>query len=210
MPVKSDLKPSPKVDRAYLRATALALKEDAALLAAGGPPPAQAAPALSAAEKAARLRDVAPAAYLYGAAAPVCGEARDVEAWKLYVDDFLKGLGVSGAAGPVARMMAEQLAMAHHAVGRLHVRAAARTSPAEVAAYHAAVGRLMTEFRRTAAALKAYGTGAARPAAAAPRAKARTPSGVRPARRAKKARRSKVGSNNRLRGRVRGRKHAFA
>jgi hypothetical protein len=104
----------------------------------------------------------------------------DVEAWKRYVDSFVEELGVTKAAGPVARMMAEQLLLAHHAVGRLHVRAATRTAPAEVAAYHAAVARLMTEFRRTALALRAYGVGVARRAAAAPRAKSRTPEGVRP------------------------------
>jgi hypothetical protein len=139
----------------------------------------------------------------------VLGEAMDIEAWKLYVDDFLKQLGLTGAAGPVARMMGVQLALCHFAVARLHVRAATRTSPQEVVAYHAAVARLMTEFRRTALALKACTAGAAR-RAAAPRTRARPPAGVRPARRVKKAGDSKLGSNNRIRGRVRGRQSAFA
>jgi hypothetical protein len=193
-----------------VRATAKALKEDAALRAVVRPPPAEAAPALSAAEKARRLRDLGPAAYLYGAAAPVLGEAMDVEAWQVYLNDLLKRMGVTGA-DPVARMMAEQLALAHDAVGRLHLRAGTRTSPAEVAAYYASVSRLMTEFRRTSAALKAYTAGAARRKAVAPRTSARGRSGVRPARRAGKAQRGKVASNgNRIKGRVRGRKHAFA
>ena len=206
MPVKA----VPTSDRRYVRATAKALKEDAALRAVVRPPPAEAAPALSAAEKAQRLGALGAAAYLYGAAAPVLGEAMDVEAWQVYLNDLLKRMGVTGA-DPVARMMAEQLALAHDAVGRLHLRAGTRTSPAEVAAYYASVSRLMTEFRRTSAALKAYTAGAARRKAVAPRTSARGRSGVRPARRAGKAQRGKVASNgNRIKGRVRGRKHAFA
>ena len=207
MPVKTPTAADPE----YLRATGQGLREDVALLAADAPPPAPAAPALSAAEKAARLRDLGAAAYLYGAGSPVLGEAMDVEAWKAVLDDFLKEMGLGGAAGPVARMMAEQLLLAHHAVGRLHVRAATRTAPAEVAAYHAAAARLMTEFRRTSAALQAYRAGPGRRAAPAARAKRHTPSGGRPPRRAKKARRGKVASNgNGVRGHVRGRKHAIA
>ena len=201
-------KARPTPDPEYTRLTAQ-LQEEAALWPAAEPPPAPAAPALSAAEQARRLREVAPAAFLYGTTAAILGEAVDVEGWKAYLDDFLKQLGLTAAAGPVARMMGVQLALCHFAVARLHVRAATRTSPAEVAAYHAAVARLMTEFRRTALALKAYAAGSAR-RAAAPRTRARPPSGVRPARRAKKAR-TKVGSNgNHIRGDVRGRKHAFA
>jgi hypothetical protein len=202
MRAKARPTPSPQVNGQYARASAR-LKKEATRWAADGPPPAATAPPLSAAEKAARLRDVGPAAYLFAAAAPVLGEAMDVEAWKRYVDDFLKELGVTKASGPVARMMAEQLLLAHHAVGRLHVRAATRTSPAEVAAYHSSVSRLMTEFRRTSAALRAYGAGAARSAAVAPRATASTPSAGRRARRAKTTRRTKLGSNH-LRGRIRG------
>ena len=204
-------KARPTPDPEYTRLTAQALREDLALLAADEPPPAPAAPALSAAEQAERLRDVAPAAFLYATTAAILGEAVDVEGWKAYLDDFLKQLGLTAAADPVARMMGVQMALCHFAVARLHVRAATRTSPAEVAAYHAAVSRLMTEFRRTSAALKAYTAGAARRKAVAPRTSARGRSGVRPARRAGKAQRGKVASNgNRIKGRVRGRKHAFA
>ena len=201
MRAKARPTPSPQVNGQYARLTAQ-LREEAALWPAGEPPPAPAAPAVSAAEKARRLRDLGPAAYLYGAAAPVLGEAMDVEAWQVYLNDLLKRMGVTGA-DPVARMMAEQLALAHDAVGRLHLRAGTRTSPAEVAAYYASVSRLMTEFRRTSAALKAYGAGAARRAAVAPRATASTPSAGRRARRVKTIRRGKLGSN-RIRGRIRG------
>jgi hypothetical protein len=201
--------PKARPTPAYLRVTEQALEEYAAALAESEPPPAPAAPVLSAAEKAERLRQVGPAAYLYGAAAPVLGEAMDVEAWKRYLDSFVEELGVTKASGPVARMMAEQLALCYHAVARLHVRFATRTSAAETAAYSGAITHLQGEFRRTAIALQAYVAGSARRTTVAPRTRARPPSGVRPARRAKKAQRGKVASNgNGVRGHSRGRKHA--
>ena len=58
MPVKAGPKPDPE----YLRVTELGLQMDTDIRAADEPPPAPAAPALSAAEKAERLRDVGPAA----------------------------------------------------------------------------------------------------------------------------------------------------
>ena len=200
------MKPPTAEDPEYLRATAQGLREDEALLAAHEPPPAPAAPALSASEQAERLRDVAPAAFLYGTTAAILGEAVDVEGWKAYLDGFLEQLGLTAAADPVARMMGVQLALCHYAVARLHVRAATRASPAEVAAYNTAIGRLMTEFRRTSAALTAI-AGAARRAAVTPRTRPRPPSGVRPARRAKKTRHTKLGSNG-VRGRIRGKQPA--
>jgi hypothetical protein len=63
------LKAGPTAGPEYLRATKLALQEDAALRAADGPPPAEAPLPPSAAEKAER-RDVAPACNLDAAAAP--------------------------------------------------------------------------------------------------------------------------------------------
>jgi hypothetical protein len=136
------------------------------------------------------------------------GEGISVEAWRIYLDDCLARMGVTATADPVARMLAVQLVLVDHAVSRLLVRATGRAGAAEAGAYYAAAARLLAELRRTALALKAYGVGAAR-RAAAPRTRAR-PSGGRPARRVKKAQRGKVGSNNghRVRGHSRGRKHA--
>ena len=132
-----------------------------------------------------------------------------VEAWRVYLDDLLTRMGVAGSADPVARMLAVQLVLADQAVGRLHLRAGTRVSAVETAAYHAAIGRLMGECRRTAVALQARLAGAAR-RAAAPRTRPRPTAGVRPARRVKKAGDSKLGSNNRIRGGARGRKQAYA
>src|SRR5262245_17760872 len=140
----------------YNEVTAAALRLDAVHLAADEPANASTpnTPPLTAAEKAQRLREIAPAALLYGSSAPLFGEAIDVETWKLYLDGFLKELG--SPADPVARLMIQQLALAHFALGRLHVRASTRILPQEVAAYSAAIGRLMAEFRRTTLALNAY------------------------------------------------------
>jgi hypothetical protein len=209
MSAKACPKASPNLDGQYARAAAR-LKKEGALWAADRPPPKEAAPALSAAEQARRLRDLGPAAYLYGATAAVLGEGVSIEAWRVHLDDLLKRMGVTAAAGPVARMLAVQLVLADHALGRLHLRAAARASAVETAAYHAAIGRLMGESRRTALALKACTAGAAR-RAAVPRTRTRPPSGVRPTRRVGKDRRGKLASNgDRLRGRGHDRKPAFA
>jgi hypothetical protein len=185
--------------RDYNEATEEALRQDAAHLAADEPANASspnAPPPLTAAEKAQRLRDFGPAAYLYGASAPLLGEAIDVETWKLYLDGFLQELG--SPADPVARLMIQQLALAHFALGRLHVRASTRILPQEVAAYSAAISRLMAEFRRTALALKAYRAATPRREADGSRAQPKPSSGKRAGGRKKKAQRSKVASNNRI------------
>ena len=142
--------------RDYNEVTAAALRQDAVHLAVEQPvsPSALNASPLSAAEKAQRLRDLGPAVYLYGASASLLGEAIDIATWRIWLDGFLKELG--SPADPVVKLMAEQLALAHFAIANLHVRASHRLSPAEVAAYHVAIGRLMAEFRRSAVALRVY------------------------------------------------------
>jgi len=126
-------RPDPK----YLEATKMALEQDAADLASLGPlePPPPAAPVSSAADRAPALQT-------------------NAEAWKPGLDDLFKGLG--SPTDPVERMLAEQLALAHHAVGRLLACGASRAADPEVTACHASAARLMAEFRRTALALMAY------------------------------------------------------
>jgi hypothetical protein len=183
--------------RDYNEATKEALRQDAVHLAADEPANASTlnASPLTAAEKAQRLRDLGPAAYLYGASAPLLGEAIDVETWKLYLDGFLQELG--SPADPVARLMIQQLALAHFALGRLHVRASTRILPEEVAAYSAAIGRLMAEFRRTTLALNAYRAVTPRREADGTPAQPKPSSGKRGSGRKKKGR-SKVSSKNRI------------
>ena len=66
------------------------------------------------------------------------------------VYNHLQKVIVSGAvSGPVEKMFLEQLTWAHHAVGRLHCKAAEAESPEIAVAYLTAIGRLMGEFRRS-------------------------------------------------------------
>jgi hypothetical protein len=102
-------------------------------------------------QKATQLREVVPAAYVYGAAAGLFQDAIDLPSCQVYLQQLLQQAG--NPSDPIARMILEQLAMAHHAIGRLHVRAATRTSLAEVVAYHGVLARLMGEFRKTSLAL---------------------------------------------------------
>src|SRR5262245_7190082 len=177
----------------YNEVTAEALRQDAVHLAADEPANASspnALPRLSATEKAQRLRDFGPAALLYGSSAPLLGEAIDVETWKLYLDGVVKELGAT--ADPVARLMIQQLALAHFALGRLHVRASTRVLPQEVAVYIGAISRLMAEFRRTALALQVYRAATPRREADGLRAKAKASPGVRTARGKQKTKRTKL------------------
>jgi hypothetical protein len=103
-------------------------------------------------QKAANLRDVVPAAYLYGAATGLFQDGIDVASCQAYLRALLRDAG--DPADPIARMMIEQLAMAHHTIGRLHFRAATREGLAEIVAYHSALARLMSEFRKTSLALQ--------------------------------------------------------
>jgi len=179
----------------YTRATEQAVIEADAHLAEYQPPP-EPAPTLSSAEKAQRLRDVGFAARLYASSAPLLADALDIESWKIYADKFLEELG--SPTDPVARMMAEQLALAHHTIANLHIRAASRLAPQEVAAFFGAIARLMAEFRRSALALKAYCEASPRREAAAPPPRAKRSPGGRDARRKKKALRTELPSNNRI------------
>jgi hypothetical protein len=53
-------------------------------------------------------------------------------------------------------MLIEQLMVAHHNVGRLHMQAAAARDLEEARICNAAAVRLMAEFRRSALALRTY------------------------------------------------------
>ena len=142
-------------DLDYTAATAMALAEEKTLLSALEPSPQlpTALPDVASPEqKAANLRAGIPGAYLYGTTTSLFGDTVDVASCRAYLHDLLKDAG--DPTDPLARMMIEQLALAHHAIGRLHVRAATRQGLAEVIAYHAALARLMNEFRKTSLALQ--------------------------------------------------------
>ncbi len=59
---------------------------------------------------------------------------------------------------PIARMLIEQLALAHHIIGRLYIRAAESQDAQRAAVYDKAAARLLGELRRLALALKEYRT----------------------------------------------------
>jgi hypothetical protein len=134
----------------YAQLTKQVLDNDHAALAEPEPSPDP----RTAQQKAESLRELGTAAYLYAAAASVVGDTYDVPAWKCYLDSFLEEAG--NPSDPVERMLLEQLALAHHSLGRLHVWAGSRQSVAEAALVYAAIARLVGELRRTALTLKAY------------------------------------------------------
>lgn len=53
-------------------------------------------------------------------------------------------------------MLVEQIALAHHNIGRLHVQAARAETIQQANAYNSAAARLLAEFRRSVLALKSY------------------------------------------------------
>jgi hypothetical protein len=152
-------------DPSYLALTEKALQEDQAHLRAyeekerAAQPPPQ--PPLPAEQQAAILRDGAAAAYLYGATAAVLGRGVSLPGCQLYLGDLMREAG--SPADPVEQMLLEQLALAHHAIGQLHVRAGASQTAEAAEAYAGAAARLLAEFRRTSLALKAYRNSPPRP-----------------------------------------------
>jgi hypothetical protein len=189
----------PDVDPDYAQATREALELDEAILKSYEPP---GRPALSVEQRAANLPRLAPATYLYGAATGLLGPAFEIPVFEVYLAGYLRDAGDPG--DPVERMLLEQLAWAHHVLGRLHVQAASRDNIEEVTALHAAAARLMGEFRRSALALKSYRQPAATPAAVgtAEAGKDAPPAAFgRPGRRQKKdSRKSELESSNHVDG----------
>jgi hypothetical protein len=102
------------------------------------------------------IKDDTGAAYLYGSLAPLFGQQIDQKAYRVYLDRLMRDAG--NPSDPLERMIVEQLALCHHAIGRLHVKAAGSRSVQETTAYTAAAARLMAEHRRSTLALQTYRT----------------------------------------------------
>jgi hypothetical protein len=102
------------------------------------------------------LRERTAAGYLYASNAGIFQGTLEVAGYDQYVTDLVQEAGAP--SDPIERMLVEQLALAHHNLGRLHVEAAASKGTAEAALLNAAVARLLSEFRKTALALKSYRT----------------------------------------------------
>src|SRR4051794_7358123 len=107
-----------------------------------------------------QLRDTASSCYLYGASAGVFPLV-EAAAYTAYLEQLLEDAG--DPSDPIERMLVEQLAQAHHAVGRLYFKAANSESVDAAGVYLAAAARLMNEFRKSTLALKSYRTPAAAP-----------------------------------------------
>jgi len=143
------------VDPEYAAATAQAMLEHEALLAALRSSAApQCEPPMPPDEGAKRIKEIAASQYLYAASTKVLGPGFGSDSYLAYMHDFLNENG--DPTDPIERMMLEQLAIAHHAIGNFHVRAGVKEKVEEVEIFSGAAARLMAEFRRTALALKAY------------------------------------------------------
>ena len=92
--------------------------------------------------------------YLYATASHIVGSNISPESFVAYLDQLLEEAGQP--TDPIERMLIEQIAMAHHNIGRLYVRAASAETLDQVNVYNAAAARLLAEFRRAAIALKTY------------------------------------------------------
>jgi hypothetical protein len=136
----------------YASLTQQAILEDNALVEEEVRRLAAATP--TAEQKAQRLKEYAGASFLYGLDIKVFGHDYDTQTHKVFLDAYLKDAGAP--SDPVERMLLEQLLLAHHALGRLHIRAGSSPSMEEATAASVGVAKLMAEFRRTALALQSY------------------------------------------------------
>lgn len=100
------------------------------------------------------LKEKTGAAYLSASGGTTLGDNVPAQAFDFYMQGLLKEAGQP--SDPIDRMMIEQIALAHHNIGRLYVLAAGAETLAQAVAYNGAAVRLLAEFRRTALSLKKY------------------------------------------------------
>jgi hypothetical protein len=99
------------------------------------------------------LHETSASAYLYCSLADVFREVGP-ESFKLYLLQTLEAAG--SPSDPIERMLIEQICLAHHNIGRLHVKAATADHLEAERTYIGAAALLTGEFRRSVTALKAY------------------------------------------------------
>lgn len=109
--------------------------------------------ALDKAQKRADIVRVAAFPAAMSLAIPI-GKETGAAGFKLYLDGLLRDTG--NPADPIERMIVEQLALAHHRIGQLHVQTERAKTADEAKVYAAAAVRLTGEFRRLALALRQY------------------------------------------------------
>ena len=100
------------------------------------------------------VKDKAGATYLAASAERVLGTHILPQAYAPYMEKLLVDCG--NPVDPIEQMLVEQITLAHHNIGRLHVQAARAESIQQANAYNSAAARLLAEFRRTVSTLKSY------------------------------------------------------
>jgi hypothetical protein len=164
-----------------------------------GPPPREVLEA-----EADRLASMAGGAFLYATLEPFFRGALDKFSYAAFLQRLVARMGPSD---PLEAMLVEQLALAHHAMGRAHARASAADDPEAAKVYYSAAARLQGEYRLSLLALKSYRQ--AGPAAARAEEPAERPPAAQPARAGRGGGRhaarpglaeTELGSKNRLKG----------
>jgi len=100
--------------------------------------------------------ELAAGTYLHRLVEKSFGNQFSPAALQAYRDRLLREAG--DPIDPIEQLLIEQLLLAHHALGRLHMRASEATSPEAAKAYYGAASRLMGEVRRLALAIRTYRT----------------------------------------------------
>jgi len=100
------------------------------------------------------LKYKAAASYLAGSTGGVFRGSMPWEAFSYYLGDLFQEAG--SPTDPIERMLLEQIALAHHNIGRLQMESANAEMIASAKIYSDSAVRLMGEFRRTVLALKQY------------------------------------------------------
>jgi len=102
---------------------------------------------------AAHLHETSASAYLYCSMAQVFREIGP-ESYKTYLIKVLKDAG--NPSDPIERMLIEQICLAHHNIGRLHIKAASADNLEAERIYIGAAALMTGEFRRSITTLKTY------------------------------------------------------
>ena len=100
------------------------------------------------------LREKSAAMYMQGSAAPLLAKHTDADICQTYLERLREDAGVRG--DPVEQILVEQLALAHHNLGRLYVKAAESQSIEQAECFNNAAARLLGELRRLVLALREY------------------------------------------------------
>ena len=91
------------------------------------------------------FRYTMPAAYLFAIHATVVGKKASIEGAKEYLQQLMADLG--NPTDPLEQMVIQQIAIAHHSLGRLHTGRATATTAAQIKQLDTATTQQSAEFR---------------------------------------------------------------